>query len=309
MNIAYMNPLSRAWNRMKKALFHPFDLSKWFAVGFTSFLAGLTDFHGRGGNLNSRWHGGHDIRHFPGNAWEWLMENPGWFYLILFGVLFLIGLGILLTWLSSRGKFMFLDNVVHNRAQVVKPWHQFKKLGNSLFLWRLCFGLICFAIVIVFLIFCFNIIFNGPGSGFRGSVSVLAIIGLALLWISFAIITGYINLLLNDFVVPIMYKNDTTTVKAWGRFLHLFKQHILYFIFYGLVMFLLGILAIICVVIVGLFTCCIGILLLIIPYIGSVYLLPISYTFRAFSLEFFEQFGPEFKLFPPSGDVPAKKPA
>jgi hypothetical protein len=47
-----------------------------------------------------------------------------------------------------------------------------------------------------------------------------------------------------------------------------------------------------------LFTCCIGFLLLIIPYIGSVVLLPVFYTFRAFSIEFLEQYGEEFVLFP-----------
>jgi hypothetical protein len=57
---------------------------------------------------------------------------------------------------------------------------------------------------------------------------------------------------------------------------------------------------IICIIILGLLTCCLGFILLIIPYIGSVITLPISYTFRAFSLEFLEQFGPEFKLFPDS---------
>jgi len=36
--------------------------------------------------------------------------------------------------LRSRGKFMFLDNVVHDRAEVSQPWQDFRRLGNSLFL-------------------------------------------------------------------------------------------------------------------------------------------------------------------------------
>lgn len=52
-NIAFFAPLGGAWNRMKIALFQPFDLHKWFVVGFTAFLAGLAD--GNRGSSSSRW--------------------------------------------------------------------------------------------------------------------------------------------------------------------------------------------------------------------------------------------------------------
>lgn len=68
------------------------------------------------------------------------MSHPFWIGLIIFVIVIGIIVGILLTWLSSRGKFMFLDNVVTDRAEVVKPWSQYKRLVNSLFLWRLGFA-------------------------------------------------------------------------------------------------------------------------------------------------------------------------
>ncbi|MCK7483486.1 MAG: hypothetical protein M0C28_45465 [Candidatus Moduliflexus flocculans] len=43
MTIQFMEPLNRAWNRMKIALFKPFDLHKWFVIGFNAFLAGMMD--------------------------------------------------------------------------------------------------------------------------------------------------------------------------------------------------------------------------------------------------------------------------
>ena len=302
MTINYIDPLSRAWGRMKKALFHPFDISKWLVVGFTAFLAGLMDWH-KGGDGDSKYRGRgrfdyDDFLEFPGRAWEWLLDNPGWFVLIVIGLVCFILFIVLLTWLSSRGKFMFLDNVVHDRAQVVKPWHEFKIQGNSLFLWRLCFGFICFVLVITFLVFCFFVAYNLHESYAPRQMWVLAIVGMVLLGLTMIIITGYITVFLNDFVVPIMYKHDMRTFQAWSRFLPLFSRHFWYFLFWGIIMFLLHILAIICVLVLGLFTCCIGIILVIIPYIGSVITLPISYTFRAFSLEFLEQFGPDYTLFP-----------
>ncbi len=306
MSIKFLDPLARAWGRMKKALFHPFDVSKWLVVGFTAFLAGLMDWH-RGGDGNSARGKGHwdweDFFDFPERAWEWLLDNPGWFTLIVLGVVLLILFIILLTWLSSRGKFMFLDNVVHDRAQVVKPWNEYKREGNSLFLWRFCFGFICFLLFISFFVFCFFTLYHLHESYAARQTTILAIVGMVLLGLTLIIITGYINTFLKDFVVPIMYRHNMKTFQAWSRFLPILSRHFLYFLFWGILNFFLHILAVICVVVLGLFTCCIGIILVIIPYIGTVVTLPLSYTFRAFSVEFLEQFGSDFELFPKTEDA------
>ena len=50
---------------------------------------------------------------------------------------------------------MFLDNVVHNRAEIAKPWREFRKEGDSLFLWRLVFGIVAIAIFVAFIVFFF----------------------------------------------------------------------------------------------------------------------------------------------------------
>jgi hypothetical protein len=52
-------PVGQAMERVKRTLFQPFDLGKWFTIGFCAWLAGLgqrgfastTHFHG------GRWHG------------------------------------------------------------------------------------------------------------------------------------------------------------------------------------------------------------------------------------------------------------
>ena len=53
-----------------------------------------------------------------------------------------LGLGLLVLWLNSRGKFMFLHCVALDKAEVSIPWNQFAAEGNSLFLFRLGLGLI-----------------------------------------------------------------------------------------------------------------------------------------------------------------------
>lgn len=112
---------------MKKALFQPFDLGKWFTIGFTAFLAGLMDGGGGGGGNSSRYSSRYksedlfDFFNFPNVASEWLANHPVLATLIFIGVGLLVVLLIVFLWLSSRGKFMFLHNVVHNKAEVVAP--------------------------------------------------------------------------------------------------------------------------------------------------------------------------------------------
>ena len=40
--ISCVTPVDRAWNRMVAMLFKPFEIGKWFALGFTAWLARLT---------------------------------------------------------------------------------------------------------------------------------------------------------------------------------------------------------------------------------------------------------------------------
>jgi len=300
MNITYFEPFGRAWDRMKRILFQPFDINKWFVLGFTAFLAGLLD---GGGGSGSRGHkydhvDWGDVARFPNTAWEWLMDHSIWFSLILFGVVFIFALVILLNWLSSRGKFMFLDNVVHNRAKITQPWNDFKNLGNSLFVWRLIYGFIVFFIFMALLVLFFLSFLSMYDGGFPKPLTGFTVAGMVLVLLTLFVITAYISAFLDGFVVPIMYRHNLTATKAWGRFLPLLGKNFWYFILYGIIVFFLIIVVIITVILFGLMTCCIGFLFLIIPYIGSVIMLPVSVTFRAFSVEFLEQFGEDYKIFP-----------
>jgi len=310
MNIAYFEPFSRAWSRMKIALFKPFDLHKWFIIGFNAFLAGLTEWPRGSGSSGGR--GDTSFREFldfPNKAWEWLTSHPGWFIGIVFIGIFIIILGVILIWLSSRGTFMFLDNVVHDRAEIAKPWKRYRVEGNSLFLWRLVFIMICTILFTSYIIFFFTTASHLYNGSYYERAPVFLIVVMSFLFILTAIVIGFISMFLNSFVAPIMYKNNIKATQAWSRFLSLFKRHLFHFILYGLLLFVLGILSVIAIAVAGLLTCCVGFLLLIIPYIGTVITLPIWYTFRAFSLEFLAQFGPEYELFPPSGESSASTPA
>jgi hypothetical protein len=289
--------LSAGYGRMKNALFNPFDLKKWFIVGFTAFLAGLLDGGGNGGNSAGRGNVDDfaDVLEAPYMAWNWLLDNPNWTILIGFGVLFLFAFLVVVTWVSSRGKFMFLDNIVHDRALIKQPWFEYKNEGNSLFIWRMFYGLFCFALVIMFLYNVWQAAYNMYYDDY--SFPWMFFIRKGLLFILMILVLSYIELMLNAFVITLMYKHRIAVTKAWSTFLTLHWAHLMPFILFSLLWLVLSIGVFILVVLAGLLTCCFGFLLLIIPYINSVVLLPISYTLSSFNLYFFAQFGEKYNVF------------
>jgi hypothetical protein len=299
MTIHFMEPLSRAWNRMKIALFKPFDIHKWFVVGFNAFLAALMEGNNSGGSGRFGKEGNFgEFIHFPRVAWEWLQNNPGWAIAILFGVLVMIAVLVALTWVSSRGVFMFMDNVVRDRVEIARPWREYQKEGDSLFVWRLLFALITFAVfgVLFAAFFIQGAEIYDSGRGVGSYLPLILGLGLAALVIVLA--WGYIALFLKDFVAALMYKHRVSCGQAWRMFLDVFKKAPLHFIGYGLLVFLLMILFVVAVIFAGFGTCCVGFIFLVIPYINVVATLPAWYTYRAFSLEFLAQFGPEYDVFP-----------
>jgi hypothetical protein len=308
MRIQYFEPLSRGISRTKRVLFNPRDLTKWLVVGFTVFLAGLADagfFSGMNFSNNRRNFNIEEVLYFPQKAWEWLGNHPGWVLFIGFAVFIIFVISILITWVSARGKFMFLDNVVHDRSRVAAPWHEYREEGNSFFLCNFLWGIFCFAVGITYIFFCFlslQGLYEGGGNNHVLIVpAILAGLGLFIL----SAISVFIFLLLRDFIIPIMYRDRIPTIKAVQKFLPLFLSHFLHFIGYGIFQLGLRLLIIIGIVIAGCATCCIGFLILIIPYINAVVLLPIAYAMRCFSIEFLEQFGPEFQIFPKPEIPPA----
>jgi hypothetical protein len=298
MTIQYVAPIGRAWARTKTALFKPFDLHKWLVVGFNAFLAGLMEAGNGGGGARFGKEGSFgDFIHFPRTAWLWLTDHPGWAVAIVFGILVAISVIVVLTWVSSRGVFMFLDSVVRDRVEIAKPWREFRKESNSLFVWRVLLGIASFAVFGLVISYVF--VKGGAlyDTGFETSLPIGFLIGAGFFTLALVLVWGFIVLFLKDFVAPLMYRNRISCSEAWTLFLRVFGKYPFHFIGYGLVIFL-GVIAFgLAVVIAGLATCCIGWLVLIVPYLSTVATLPVWYAYRAFSLEFLAQFGPEFDAF------------
>lgn len=297
-------PLAEAWSWMVKMLFRPFDLSKWLVVGFAAWLAGLAD--GGGGGGGGRWTAGDaraEVVDGARRGWEWLMAHEVIAGLIFAGLLALLAFVVLLLWVSSRGKFVFLDNVVHDRAAIVEPWKRFRRLGNSLFAFRLVVLVLCLPVALGILGLFAWLTFGPDGwARLEGAAMVAGIAATVLLGFVVVVTTLYAVFFLDAFVVPLMYRFDLGVMAAWRRFLGLLRDRPGWFLLTGLFVFVLMLAAGSAIVVTGCLTCCLGFLLLAIPYVGTVVLLPLIVAYRAFTVSFLAQLEPELAL---GGATPA----
>ncbi|MFZ0828153.1 MAG: hypothetical protein WAO02_12080 [Verrucomicrobiia bacterium] len=307
--INVVEPLSLAFDRMKLMLFQPFDLGRWFIIGFCAWLAQLGETgSGFGGNSNWGNHSGAsgaNIRHNLDQARDYLLNNLDWLVpLAAFLVVLVLGLGLLLLWLNSRGKFMFLHCVALNRAEATVPWNQFGPEANSLFWFRLGLGLIGMILALPLLgiiaVMVLKMIYRGePDVG-----SIVTAIGLALGFFLVAIVFAILKKFMVDFVVPIMFLRRGRCWAAWQEFYRLVSNHFWQFVLYLLFQIVLTMAIGMLVLMAVLVTCCCAGCLMLLPFLGTVLLLPVLVFKRAYSLYFLAQFGPEFDAFPPSSPAP-----
>lgn len=291
MLISPISPIGPAWHRMVRILFKPFDIRKWFVLGFCAFLAQCGE-GGMGGGGTPPWSGGGQQ---STNNGEWFEQNMVLILVIAAcAVVAGIGIAILVTWLSSRGKFMFIDGVVKNRGAVLEPWREYKREGNSLFLFRIVLGLLSVVATVVAVGLPLLIAIPDFQSKTLGGAGIAAIvIGSILLLIAIvaAIAVGF---MLNAFVVPTMYCKRVRALEGWRiAWREIVRGHVGSVIVMFLMMIVFGMLAAALAVLGTCATCC----LTIIPYIGAVILLPIPVFLTAYVLEYIQQFGPDWRFF------------
>jgi hypothetical protein len=299
MRIGYFEPLSRAWERTRVILWQPFDLAKWLLLAFAAWLAGLTTDSGGAvaARSDSSSSSGGSWRGFE-HAWNEILDSAVWLPLVVIGLMIAIAVALLILWVSSRAKLVFLDNLVRNRGEIVEPWKRHERLGNSLFLWRLCFAIACGAAVVlvigVFFAPAIGLSVNDTLAGLSVAAGVFGGLGVLVI----GVVAAYIALWTEAFVIPIMYRYDLTVLDAWRSLLPWLRARPGHFVLYGLYVLLLAFVYAVFFSVFCLMTCCLAAL----PYLGTALLLPVWVTYRLLSVEFLAQFHPDFDLFRPLPD-------
>ena len=303
--VALTQSLPRAWRRTAGLLWRPFDARTWFVLAFAQFLASLPpDFWGGGAGGSERdWsRAGEDLE----RTWERLAVGGLMVALLMAGLLLLLLVVLALLWVSSRAKLVFLDDVVHGRAQIVEPWRRFRREGNSLFLFRIALFLgACFLVLTALVTVASSV---GIGALLRGQSGKLTALVLFVFCVFGLLVValGYAVFFLDAFVVPIMHRYRLGAIDAWRRFFVLFRERPLPFLIVGLAVLAAFAVFGVSVLVFGIMTCCVGFLLLMMPYLSNVLLLPLTVLYRSFTLEFLAQLDDD--LLPRVG-IPAPPPA
>lgn len=300
-------PFGAAYEWMKIVLFQPFDFGKWLTIAFAAFISGAW---GNGINFNYRsWKGDtwnfHSVTHNTFSTTNG--STPAWLIPLIIAIaVVILVLVLVLVWVSSRGRFIFLDCVVKNRAAISAPWREFRQEGNSFFIFSLLLMLITlFIIAALLLTIAVPLGFFGGErhSNGIGALAVFAIIFIGLVWLGFAVFFAVVT----NFMVPVMYIRRCKAGEAFGDVSKLVLNRPGPFILFVLFGFVLALALAICGMLLACMTCCVGGL----PYISTVLLLPAIVWMLAFRLLFFRQFGPQYDVWagaviPPESPGPAE---
>jgi hypothetical protein len=284
--IEIFKPFGDAFELMKKILFQPFDLKKWLVIGFAAWLANLGAGGGGGGNFNYPDKRRGDVTKLNETIGQ--IPQPILIAAICILVCVVLLLIVLVAWLRARGRFIFVDCIVRNRAAIVEPWKEFRAEGNSFFLFSL---LVVLALVGVMVIA--GLVLIVPFIPWHGQAQpgVAFWIGLSL-FVFVAVCLAFVWALASQLMVPIMYRQRCLARLAFARAVDLVASYPGPILLYVLFLLLLGVATVMisCAVICA--TCCIA----AIPYVGTVILLPIPAMLGAFSLLFLRQFGPDYDV-------------
>ena len=317
--ISVVEPISPALEHVKKMLFKPFDLGKWFDIGFCAWLAGLGESGGGGGgnfgNIFNNKNSGpshESFREFYDKAHDWTIYNLYWIIPVAAAaILLLMALCLVILWLNSRGKFMFLHCVALDKAEVAKPWQKFAREGNSLFWFRAALGFAGMILTLPLLAIIAVLIIQMCLRGEPDAAGIITSVGLFLIFFLAAIVFAIIQKFTVDFVVPVMFLRGKKCPAAWKEFFGLLSANPGQFTLYILFQIVLGMAISVIVLFAILLTCCIAGCLMAIPYVGTVLLLPVLIFKRSYSLYFLKQFGMEYDVFPaapPASPAPGLPP-
>jgi hypothetical protein len=306
--ISVIDPINLAIERAMLILFRPFDIGKWFVIGFCAWLVSFGERGGPSFNFFYRqYQRGFDADQVFHQVKEFVLDNLQWIIpTVIVGVVLLIVIWLVIIWLSSRGRFMFLHCVALNKAEVKVPWHKYRHQGNSLFLFRIVVDIISF--VFFALLIGVIAVIAVVAAGAHAHIGVPAVLALILVSL-FIIVPVAIAFALfwkftMDFVVPIMYLRGCTCTDAWRKFWKLLTSNKGRFTLYILFQIVIEIAIGVIVMTAFCATCCIACCICAIPYIGTVLMLPLLVFKRSYSLLYFRQFGPDFDVFTPEFESP-----
>ena len=303
-------PFGEALDLTKAILFQPFDAAKWCVIGFTAFLAGLADGtrfslpNPMGGDFRGK--ARTDESTELNEIWNQWFSDALTFWVFVAVFLFVIVIIVLFSWLSARGRFMFIDCIVRNRGAVVEPWHEWRREGNKLFGFTMA---VSAASLVLLPLLASPFLWPWFTEGYWGEFTTWKIV-YAVVVVLLLIVAGIFLAVVMWFAVPVMYRQRCGVIAALRAVLQLVASYPLPMLLFGpfVAVLILGGAIVSCLA--TCLTCCLA----AIPYVGTVILLPLYVFYYSYSLLFLRQFGPEYDVWgeglpahlrpPPSAEPP-----
>ena len=305
----------RAWRRMKAILFQPFSFARWCGIALALFFSML----GAGGGCNVNLNNGGIIDQIksmdlssldaqsiatqlgkiaeaqktpslpiPASAFEWAV--------VAISIAFGLVIGIAFCWIRARATFAVLHKMHRPDAPWVESWQVGNAGGiaNSLFLWRIGIGAAFLGAIAVIVI---GAVLSGVSGMLDADADFMTALPMMMIWFCiFMVVAAAWSLLLSlttQFLEPIMYWRQVGAIKAW-KILNEFCTQCAGAVFRYYIMLCAWWFVAIAAVL-GLMLCTIGIylVLLLLPFVGTLALLPVLVFFRSTGFELLKQWRPD----------------
>ncbi len=295
--IEILAPFNQAIELTRLILFRPFDITKWLVIAFAAFLSGW--FNSGGGSINPWSFRGWNTSNAQPSTFQFRsfnIDHAGVFFLVLIAALVTVFFAFLILWLwiTARGRFIFIDCIVRNRAAIAESWREFRREGNRFFLFLIVLVVASIAVVALLAGLVFGSLMVWRNYQLSNTPALLVLVPIAVFaWVAFAVVVN----LITYFMPPVMYTRRCSPGQAARGLLQLVFDEPAPFILFILFLIALWIGWIMVGCLVTCLTCCLASL----PYIGTVIVLPVPVFFRSFSLLFLRQFGSDWDVW---GKIP-----
>ena len=212
--IEILAPFNQAIELTRLILFRPFDITKWLVIGFAAFLSGW--FNSGGGSINPWSFRNWNTTNLQAPTFQFRsfnMDHAGLILLTAIAVCVVVILVfvILWLWIIARGRFVFIDCLVRNRAAIVEPWREFRQEGNHFFVFLIVLMLVSLVLVALFGGLIFGLLVLWRNYQVSNVPVLLVLVPIAVFaWVAFAVVVN----LITYFMPPVMYARRCSAVDA-----------------------------------------------------------------------------------------------
>jgi hypothetical protein len=225
MAISSVDVIGPAFERMKNQLFSPFRFGQWVKLAFVGFLAGeMGGAGGCQGNIPM------DLLKREPDSFQSTAPLLAGGLLVLLAVALAVLTGfallVLLTYISSRMRFVLFDSVLAGECRIGEFWRRRGSEAWRLFVFHLLFGLASIVTFAVLFGIPFLFVFSmGWLQAPREHLVPLIGIGVLAFFVFFFVAIGFaiFYVLTKDFVVPMMAFENISAGEGWNRLLEMMK--------------------------------------------------------------------------------------